>query len=154
RPAAVSIRVRFLRPRQTASGWLDGAPHAIDVGPIALGTLPLSRETTFAVDSVRASVLVEAEAVDAFIKLRVTLENREPWRPEVAASGDAMLERSLVGAHVLLAADGGAFVSLLEPQPEASAHVSGCHNRYTWPVLVGDRSQRVLMLSSPIVLYD
>lgn len=65
-----------------------------------------------------------------------------------------MLARSRVGAHLLLAVDGGSFVSLLEPRDHAAAAVAACRNRHTWPVFVGDRSQRTLMLSSPIVLYD
>jgi hypothetical protein len=64
-----------------------------------------------------------------------------------------MLQRSLVGAHLLLAVDGGSFVSMLEPEEHAAA-VAGCRNRHVWPVLVGDRVRRNLMLASPIVLYD
>src|SRR5262249_9636969 len=50
--------------------------------------------------------------------------------------------------------EGGAFVSLLEPPAEAASAVRTCTNRHTWPVLVGDRDRRDLLLSSPIVLYD
>ena len=45
-------------------------------------------------------------------------------------------------------------MSLLEPPERAAALVAACENRHTWPVLVGERGGRRLMLSSPIVLYD
>ena len=45
-------------------------------------------------------------------------------------------------------------MSLLDPPAGAADVVAACENRHTWPVLIGDRSQPTLMLSSPIVLYD
>jgi hydrogenase maturation protease len=43
---------------------------------------------------------------------------------------------------------------LLEPPDPFAPFVAGCQNRGVWPVLVGDESERDLMLASPIVLYD
>jgi hypothetical protein len=43
---------------------------------------------------------------------------------------------------------------MLDPEPAAETLVASCRNVHTWPVLVGDRRRRDLMLSSPIVLYD
>ena len=158
----VSIRVRFLRPSARshdadASGspvWLEGVPHAIDLEPLDLADVPLTREAPIGDPSLDVRVAASASAEDGYIKLRLRLENREPWRAEFGTDRDAMLRRSLVGAHLLLAVDRGCFVSLLEPPDAAAAAVARCENRHTWPVLVGDRSSRRLMLSSPIVLYD
>jgi hypothetical protein len=48
----------------------------------------------------------------------------------------------------------GEFVSLID-FPETYRDFAGaCQNVGTWPVLVGDASQRDTMLSSPIILYD
>jgi len=149
----LSVRVRFLRPRATASGWLEGDPHSVDLPPIDLDALPLSCCGTLDA-GIDASVAIEAEALDAFVKLRLRLENHEPWRAEFGATRDAMLERSLAGAHLLLAIECGVFESLLEPSPSAAPFVPQCQNRHTWPVLAGDRADRTRMLSSPIVLYD
>jgi hypothetical protein len=151
--ARLSVRVRYLRPQPTATGWLEGVPHAIDIEPIALGTLPTTRRVSLDA-GVDAVVTIRANRSDRFLTFQLRLENHEPWRAEFASNRDAMLERSLVGAHLLLGVEGAEFVSLLEPAADAEALVSVCQNRHTWPVLVGDRSRCDLMLSSPIVLYD
>jgi hypothetical protein len=86
--------------------------------------------------------------------LRARIENLEAWQPAFDTNRDAMLERSLVGTHLLLGLEDGAFVSLVEPPDDAAAAVERCQNRHTWPVLIGDPRRCDLMLSSPIVLYD
>jgi hypothetical protein len=64
------------------------------------------------------------------------------------------LTYSLVSAHTILGLEGGKFLSMLDP-PEAFRNlVEECRNLGTWPVLVGDESDRDTMLSSPIILYD
>ena len=76
---------------------------------------------------------------------------------------DAVMSRSLLAVHTLLAVDGGAFVSLLDPPAWATEAVAGCDNRGTFPVLVGGdvdggprtaTCQANVVLSSPIILYD
>ena len=62
--------------------------------------------------------------------------------------------RSLISAHVILGADGGEFISLLDP-PEALREITAvCRNVGVFPVLVGEEGQRDTMLASPIILYD
>jgi hypothetical protein len=161
----LTVCVRCLRPgasgveSRAAHAWLEGVPRTIELEGIDLTGLPFSR--AFSLDlSVAAVLTVEARQVDGsvkvdeLVKLRLRLENHEPWQDEFAADRDAMLQRSLVGTHLLLAVEGGTFVSLLDPPQEAAGAAAGCENRHTWPVLVGDRGRRDLMLSSPIVLYD
>jgi hypothetical protein len=152
-PPRLSLRARFLRPHRTGTGWLAGEPHAIDVDVPPMAGYPFSLRTTLSID-VATTIEVDADRIGDYVKLRIRLENAEPWRPAFAGDRDAMLERSLVGTHLLLGIEDAAFVSLLEPPPDASSLVASCLNRHTWPVLAGDRSQRSLMLSSPIVLYD
>src|ERR1044072_4737672 len=62
--------------------------------------------------------------------------------------------RSLVSTHTILAAQGGEFVSLLEPPPALTELAASCRNTGTWPVMVGEEGERDCMLSSPIILYD
>ena len=150
----VFVRARFLRPQPTATGWLEGAPHALDLESIQIDSLPVSRSVQLAVTNLDARVFVDVVEASRFVKLRIRVENHEPWRAEFDSDRNAMLSRSLVGAHLLLGVEGGVFVSLLEPPPGAEALVAACENRHTWPVLIGDRANPRLMMSSPIVLYD
>jgi hypothetical protein len=151
--ARLEVRARFLRPRATATGWLDGVPCTCDVAPIVLDSNPIARAVAADTD-VDARITIESGQAGPYVRLRLRLENQEPWRGSFDDNRDAMLERSLVGAHLLLAVEHAAFVSLLDPPDAAAPFVSGCENRHAWPVLVGDRSRHDLMLASPIVLYD
>jgi hypothetical protein len=158
---SLSVRVRFLRPRasntqETQNGrpWLEGVPCSIDVPSIPLDPLPATVVLALPDAGIAARLLLHAEASGTFIKLRLRLENLEPWSDQFDQQRDAMLRHSLVGTHLLLAIEGATFESMLEPSDAAQPFVARCRNQYTWPVLVGDRTQRNLMLSSPIVLYD
>lgn len=157
--ARLAIRVRFLRAQAAADGgasgrgWQEGVPHAIDLDEIALGSLPAAHEVSLAA-GLEARVRVETEPAGAFVKIRIRVDNLEPWQPAFDRDRDALLERSLIAAHVLLGVEHGAFVSLLEPPLAAAPFAAGCRNLHTWPVLAGDRDRRDRMLSSPIVLYD
>ena len=62
--------------------------------------------------------------------------------------------RSLVSVHSILRAEGGEFVSLLDPPEAFKEAAAGCQNAGTWPVLAGEEGQRDLVLSAPIILYD
>jgi len=154
----LATRARFLASRADAAGeldgWLEGKPYSLDLEPIDLGQLPMSRTMTLDGVGREIQVVVCAARVDRYITIRLRLENHEPWRPEYELNRDAMLRRSLVGTHVLLSIENGQFLSLLEPPDGAEAVVAARQNLHTWPVLVGDRAERRLMLSSPIVLYD
>lgn len=87
------------------------------------------------------------------IKLRARVENVDGWDPGDAPREQA-LRRSLVSAHLLLAVDGGAFVSMTDPPEWARPVARTCRNENTWPVLVGEPGHRDVVLSSPIILSD
>lgn len=61
---------------------------------------------------------------------------------------------AMLSTHTLLAVNGGAFLSLLDPPEEYRAAAASCKNVGTWPVLAGREGERNLLLSSPIILYD
>jgi hypothetical protein len=86
------------------------------------------------------------------VKLRARVENHTPWEDPSAPRNEAM-RGSLLAAHTVLATRGGKFVSLLDPPWWASPAVEECENLHTFPVLVGQDRDDV-MLSSPIILYD
>lgn len=85
--------------------------------------------------------------------VRILVENITPWTLG-AAERDRALRSSFVGVHTLLSVEGGEFLSLLEAPEWAKSAAASCQNLRTWPVLVGERGDRRVMLSSPIILYD
>ncbi|MEU4724219.1 hypothetical protein AB0G06_31775 [Nonomuraea dietziae] len=103
-----------------------------------------------------AVLAVRAERIDGpygLVKLRVRVENTTQWADPDAPRDDA-LHCSLIAAHTLLAVEGGAFVSLLDPPAWAATAARSCENVRTWPVLAGEEGRRDVMLSAPIILYD
>ena len=94
-----------------------------------------------------------AEGTAGLVKLTVEVQCSTDWRGE-GASRDAVMARSLVAVHTLLAAHDAAFVSLLDPPASAREAVAGCANDGTFPVLIGEEGESQVILSSPIILYD
>ena len=146
RGPTLNVRFRCLRPMRRDDQWLDAVRHEVDVRA--------GEDVSLEALGIRARIAAQSESCGTFVKLRVRIENLEPWRDAFDADRDRMLERSMVGAHLLLAVEDGVFVSLVEPPPEAESAAAACRNINTWPVLVGDRGACDVMLSSPIVLYD
>jgi hypothetical protein len=90
-------------------------------------------------------------------KVRCRLDNRTAWRPsplDAAANRPDALRSAVVAAHLVLAAEGGRFLSQLDPPEWASGYVAQCDHVGTFPVLVGPPSSSDLVLASPIILYD
>jgi hypothetical protein len=92
-------------------------------------------------------------AVSEVTKVRIRVENLTEWAQDGASRGEA-LKRSFIAAHVLVNAEGGRFISLLEPPQWSRTLAESCDNQHTWPVLIGDDVRRDTVLSSPIILYD
>jgi hydrogenase maturation protease len=91
---------------------------------------------------------------DGLFKATVRVRNLTAFGiPQVDSRSDA-LTRSFVSAHTILSAEGGKFVSLLDPPQDVEELAAECTNIGTWPVLVGEEGARNAMLSSPIILYD
>ena len=86
-------------------------------------------------------------------RLRVEIENTVRDQ-DMDAPRAEVLRRSLVATHCLLAVDGGAFLSLLDPPAWAADAAAGCKNLFTFPVLAGRQGRRDVVLSSPIIMYD
>lgn len=86
-------------------------------------------------------------------RLTIRVENQGRTLP-VTAPRDEALRHSLLSCHVLLAAPGGAFVSLLDPPEWAAPAVRDCSNVHAFPVLAGEPGRAEAMLSSPIILPD
>jgi hypothetical protein len=104
------------------------------------------------------TLTVACEAVPdapALRKVRIRVENRSRV---VAGERAGALRTALVSTHLLLAVEGGSFVSVLDPTPDAAKATESLQNRHVFPVLVGDAAadpqSSNLVLSSPIILYD
>ncbi|HEY4440762.1 MAG TPA: hypothetical protein VGN14_09910 [Candidatus Elarobacter sp.] len=75
----------------------------------------------------------------------------------VAGERAGALRTAFVSTHLLLAAEQGTFLSVLDPPESAAAASRMLKSRHTFPVLAGaqhDPHRSALMLSSPIILYD
>jgi hydrogenase maturation protease len=94
------------------------------------------------------------KAGDALFKVTVCLRNLTAHELPLDGSRADALTRSFVSAHTIVGAEGGKFVSLLDPPEALRGLASECVNIGTWPVLVGEEGAREAMLSSPIILYD
>ena len=147
----------------------DATAAAEQVVPIAIGggiTEELLRDDTGTVVgriererwALSGTLTLRADAVpgaDALRKLRVRVENESAV---VAGERSGALRTAFVSTHVLLAVQGGRFVSVLDPIPAAADATKTLVNRHLFPVLVGDKAadeqRAALMFSSPIILYD
>jgi hydrogenase maturation protease len=105
---------------------------------------------------VAARLAVRAAPLDGpypLTRVTVTVDNQTDWFDD-GTSRDDILRRSLVAAHVLVAADNCRFISSLDPPRFASDAVDHCTNSGLFPVLVGDGGDSDVVLASPIILYD
>jgi hypothetical protein len=100
----------------------------------------------------RASLRVADD--EGLLRLRIAVTNTA----EPATDKDAALRSSLIGAHLLLTADGARFVSVIDPPADARAAAGRCGQHRCWPVLAGDGGPQGqtsdVVLAAPIILYD
>jgi hypothetical protein len=113
------------------------------------GRISVSQTNLSALFKVRAG----AVSSNAY-KVHIELENITSLPSHAAAKRDEALPHSLVSAHILLGITGGEFVSLLDPHKDYVEAVADCTNIGVFPVLAGIEPERVIMLCSPIILYD
>jgi len=133
----LSAEIRFLQIMKT-----DLSEEAIE------RSLQANSSVDFEFHPIAGSVEIDLfECGPGVFRARVRICNRSEM------AGPAILQ-SLISTHTILAVDGGAFVSSLDPPPELSEAVAACQNIGTWPVLAGESGERDCMLSSPIILYD
>ena len=95
------------------------------------------------------SASARIEPIDARLaRVTVRIANVTPW-PELAASRTAAMAGAFASTHVMLAVDGGRFLSAIDPPEWAMAEAARCTNSGTYPVLVGD-----VVLAAPFAMYD
>lgn len=177
---AVEIAVRFLQIQLRTPlvdtedvAWEEGIERVIEVAPQTLlhavdvpFELTGGRELDVADPEtfqglvgrerwpISGIIRLSLEPAGALMKLRVRIENLTDFAGAPSADRSTALRHSLIGAHTFLSVKDGAFISLMDPPPEAKAAAESCCNLHTWPVLVGRPGDRGMMLSSPIILQD
>lgn len=98
-------------------------------------------------------ISAERVAPEGF-RVTVRAMNETECGPAGELSRDEALLRSLASAHLALVAQGGAFVSQIDPPERWRERAAENKNIGAWPVLVGEPPERSLLLASPIILYD
>ncbi len=119
-------------------------PGGTDVEEVDGGRLVRTRH------ELRGAVSVELHHDDGLCRVDLTVSNTT----DPAADPAEAIAGSMIGTHVIAAISGGAFVSLLEPPPDASAAAARCRHHRCFPVLAGAPGEHDLLLVSPIILYD
>jgi hypothetical protein len=106
-------------------------------------------------EPLRCTIWIAATPVaqPGLVRLRIRTANTVEDLPP-AASREVALRRSLVATHTLLRLDRGAFVSAIDPDPEAAPAVAAARNVRTFPVLAGPTGSSGIVLSAPIILED
>ncbi|MDH6696250.1 hypothetical protein P3T26_000698 [Streptomyces sp. MAA16] len=102
-------------------------------------------------DALTVRVRTRVEEDDGLLRLSVRVDNEHAG---AVADKDAAIHASLIGTHLLLQAQGAAFVSLREPPRQAAAAAARCEQRRCWPVLAGPKGSTDTVLGAPIILYD
>jgi hypothetical protein len=173
--STVDARLRFMQlvnPQAYQSkGWNEGVARSRSAQGIRLEQLMQGFEETYdfsklaqeekqQVPSACATIPIEghlsmnAELLrEGLYRISATFANvtspRHFSRDRLSAQGCAFNS-----AHLMLQVTDGAFVSLLEPQPEFERDAQRCKNKGVFPVLAGDKQSRAFVLCSPIILYD
>lgn len=174
--AAFDLRLRFLQlvpqPGVESGSWDVGVVRArtIEAIPIsktaspaqlALDMTALSAEERSGVpDYVEERALTVAleycvsKLEGALYRIAVTVSNVSALAAGPAASRCEAQASAFTSAHLLLAARGGAFISLIDPPSQHVTAAQACGNRGVYPVLAGPQGDRSVMLCAPIILYD
>ncbi len=114
----------------------------------------VAAELTCSQDDIQGTILISCQLLrNDVMKLSIDVENTTPL-PSYTTDRDSVLLSSFLSAHLILAAEGAEFVSLLDPPDEFREDVKACNNIGNFPVLVGGDGERDMLLCSPIVLYD
>lgn len=173
---AVDVSIRFLQlvpdSMATERGWEQGVIRnwtlrAIGLDEIRDGVFMELTGQALATESeppdeslleqspLHARVEMKADAISgSAFRLCVTVSNLSAVADTRSATHNSVRSAAFASAHVLLHAQDGAFVSLLDPPEDLAIAAAECKQRGLFPVLVGEAGSRSDVLCSPIILYD
>jgi hypothetical protein len=150
----ITATLRFLVP--LSAGDQQATPREVSLPLTRLAEVragPVVMPFTFESADAHVTGQLELAALDVAAgvkKLAITVTNTTP----APAQSERGQWRSMVSTHVLLALRDGEFVSLRDPAPSLAAAADACHQEGLWPILVGERGRRDLLIGSPIILED
>lgn len=122
----------------------------LDDGGVSVGQIVRRR---WALSGVVRIAVEPLQAERPLLRVRLRIENLTA-PASVEGGRDRALCQALLGTHLLLSIEEGAFVSLLDPPEWARAAASLCSSTRTFPVLAGLEGRTDLVLAAPIILYD
>jgi hypothetical protein len=129
----------------------DLVSNSVDI-PFYFGVNDATKETEAAL---RGHIHIEACAIQNNLsKITAKAENCTPLSDSRSTPAVRLLSRSLASPQLLFGIENGEFLSLLDPPEQFRAAVANCRNFGVFPVLVGENSDRSMMLATPIILYD
>jgi hypothetical protein len=150
--------------------WLEAIEREVKLSPVSLNTAvnevhefafasghSIEDQMTRRNEAICGRIELQTQIVGATVlKISVRIFNHTSIFANHIANHDEVLMRTFASTHTILHARGGAFISLLDPDPHYANIAKRCQNIGTWPVLVGDNQKHETdaMLSSPIILYD
>jgi hypothetical protein len=115
-----------------------------DIEDVDGGRLVRSRQ------DLTGELTLSADADDELLQISIAVHNTGV----PPANKEDAIAASMIGTHIIVHADNGGFVSLLDPPASAVDAVARCHQHRCFPVLAGLPGERDLVLVSPIILYD
>ena len=140
-----SLELPFAFPSScTSESICDDAGHVVGV---------IARRQ----EALQGRIEIGAASIDANVfKISLRVVNQTRISESELNSQDAVIMRTFASTHVILSAQDGEFLSLLDPPPDYIEAAGSCQQIGIYPVLVGDekRRERDTMLASPIILYD
>lgn len=101
--------------------------------------------------ALQATVRCHGAAIEGLVRLTVTVTNAHS---DPVEDKQKAIETSLIGAHLILHASDGDFLSVIDPPAEASEAAASCQQHRCWPVLAGSDQRCDMVLGAPIILYD
>jgi hypothetical protein len=149
----VEAKLRFLVPVAVPGDAEQAVAQEVAVAPVVLGLLERRPSvTSFTFEhpgrTCVGTLTLAAALCEGAMKLSITVTNASPARDD-GASGPAMLS-----THVLVAVANGGFVSLQDPPKPLASLAKTCLQDGLWPILIGDRGRRDLLIASPMIFPD
>ena len=168
---SVSVRAVFLaacrRVRDGEPERVEALERRIGIGAVPLRELGAARTLGFEIPAetwFEGGARYTTTALEGALEVGSVAVGRNVWkltarfenltRASATPSRDDAELAALGSAHLVLGAEGGSFVSLLDPPPELSEATRDCKSDGVWPALVGDAARSDCMLASPIAVYD
>ena len=143
----------------------EGIPREVAVGPLAVEELAV-RPVRHPFGFTASEPGVEQRPVAGVVEVRATkvgssvfrvglrVTNTTAFEADPTTRRDEAMPFCLASTHVVLAVEGGAFVSLLDPPEPLREAAEGCQNEGAWPVLVGPPGARKTPVPAPPIILD